>query len=73
MKCPNPDCEGEILVNRMRTDRVSDEGTIPGLMEWDGEWVICNECAETPSFTWETIDGKVRLVLLGGDPFPAHG
>ena len=73
MKCPNLSCGGSIIVSRMRTDWVSDDGTIPELAEWDEEWAICNECAETPSFTWETIDGQARLVLLGGDPFPAHG
>ena len=56
----------------MRTDKVSDDGVVPEYLEWEEEWLICDECAETPSFSWETVDGQQRVVL-GGEPFPAHG
>lgn len=69
MECPDPNCEGSLVLNRITADSLGPTGEVISLdptgnytlrEDWDNEYVICNECGDLPSYSW---DGN-RIVLI---------
>lgn len=60
MKCPNPECEGKLIITRVLSTFLGARGEIPieSVDELE-DYLVCDECTEMPSFSW--VENRVVL------------
>ena len=73
MECPNPHCDGKLIITRVVSSLLGMDGEVPTATLDDCEdYIVCTECGESPSYTWEVDEmsetkTEGRIVLMEKD------